>query len=78
MVPDDAELSALAVAHQPDLSLALAEFIGCMNDCTGERRRGVEALATGVREVAELFENMDAGAQADLRALGSVEGWVVP
>ena len=77
VAPDDAELSALAVADQPDLSLALAEFIGCMNDCTAERRRGVEALSTGLREVAGLFENMDAGAQADIRALGAVEGWGV-
>ncbi|WP_307479296.1 hypothetical protein [Microbacterium trichothecenolyticum] len=77
MAPDAAELSVLTLADQPDLSLALAEFIGCMNDCTAERRRAVDALATGLREVAGMFENMDAGAQADVRALGAVEGWTV-
>ncbi len=59
------------------LSLALAEFVGCMNDCTAERRRAVDALATGLREVADMFESMDASAQADVRALGAVEGWAV-
>lgn len=77
VVPDLSELSGVSVADQPDLILALAEFVGCMNDCTAERRRGIDALATGLREVADMFEGMDASAQADLRALGAVEGWIV-
>ena len=77
VVPDLPDLWGLSVADQPDLSLALAEFVGCMNDCTAERRRAVDALVTGLREVADMFESMDAGAQADVQALGAVEGWVV-
>lgn len=77
VVPALSQLRGFSVADQPDLSLALAEFVGCMNDCTAERRRGVDALVTGLREVADMFESMDADAQADVRALGAVEGWTV-
>ncbi|MDR6098643.1 hypothetical protein QE454_002262 [Microbacterium sp. SORGH_AS454] len=77
VVPDEPDLWGFSVADQPDLSLALTEFIGCMNDCTAERRRGVEALVTGLREVADMFENLDATSQADVRALGAVEGWTI-
>jgi len=77
VVPDLQDIPGFSVGDQPDLSLALAEFVGCMNDCTAERRRSVHALVTGLREVADMFESMDARAQADVRALGAVEGWVV-
>lgn len=77
VVPDEPDVWAFSVADQPDLSLALAQFVGCMNDCTVERRRGVQALAAGLREVADMFESLDASAQADVRALGAVEGWVI-
>ncbi|WP_295838837.1 hypothetical protein [uncultured Microbacterium sp.] len=77
VVPDLSQLRGFSVADQPDLSRALAEFVGCMNDCTAERRRGVDALVTGLREVADMFESMDADAQADVRALGAVQGWAV-
>lgn len=77
VVPDQPHLLGFSVTDQPDLNLAVAEFTGCMNDCTAERRRGVEALVTGLREVADMFDSLDAGAQADLRALGAVEGWVL-
>ncbi|MDR6691285.1 hypothetical protein J2X55_002197 [Microbacterium sp. 1154] len=77
VVPDEPDIRGFSVADQPDLSLALAEFVGCMNDCTAERRRGVQALAAGLREVADMFESLDASTQADIRALGAVEGWVI-
>ncbi|GEB46170.1 hypothetical protein DEU35_3169 [Microbacterium sp. AG157] len=77
VVPGEPDVWGFSVADQPDLNLALAEFVGCMNDCTAERRRGVQALAAGLREVADMFESLDASAQADVRALGAVEGWVI-
>ena len=77
VVPELSQLRDFSVADQPDLSLAVAEFVGCMNDCSAERQRGVDVLVTGLREVADMFERMDADAQADVRALGAVEGWAV-
>ncbi len=77
VVPDLSQLRGFSVDDQPDLSRALAEFVGCMNDCTAERQRGIDALVTGLREVADMFETADADAQADVRALGAVEGWTV-
>lgn len=77
IVGDEVRLASVTFDGQPDLALALAEFVGCLNDCQVERRRAVDAVATGLREVADMFENMDATAQADVRALARVEGWAL-
>ncbi len=59
----------LRVAGQVDLSLAVAEFVGCMNDCRSERERDVDVLSAGLREVADMFENWESSVIDEIRAL---------
>ena len=68
-------LPVLDISDRPDLSLAIAEFVACMNDCRSEREREIDALSTGLREVADLFESVESGAGDDYRALASTVGW---
>lgn len=71
-------LFTVSFTDHPDLSLAFAEFVGCMSDCWAEHSRAVEALARGLREAADLFENTDADAQTEIHALDADQGWMLP
>lgn len=66
------------VDDQPDLTLALAEYVGCMNDCWAEHTEAIRALGTALSEVADLFEHREAEVKSDLSALGTVAGWDTP
>lgn len=70
-------LPLLNVAGHPDLSLAVAEFVGCMNDCRSERERDIDMLSRGLLDVAHLFESGESRAVDDLRALGSAVEWSI-
>lgn len=65
------ELPLFRVSGQPGLTLAVAEFVGCLNDCASERRRDIEALAASLREVAAMYDVTETRAHDDLRALRS-------
>lgn len=77
VVVDLDPLPLLSVAGQPDLSLALADFTGCLNDCRSERLRDIETLATGLRAVAEMFESRENSVVDDIRALFSTVDWSI-
>lgn len=70
-------LPLLDVPGQCDLSLAVAEFVACLNDCRSERERELDALSAGLREVADLFERGEADAVDDYRALAASVGWTL-
>lgn len=70
-------LPLVSIADQPDLSLAVAEFVACMNDCRSERERELDALSAGLREVADVFESHESGALDEIRALGSSLDWSI-
>ncbi|MEV7758709.1 hypothetical protein AB0O16_16390 [Microbacterium sp. NPDC089180] len=71
-------LPLLSVPGQPDLSLALAEFVACLNDCRSEREREIDATAAGLRDVADLFEGTETAAVEGIRSLASAAGWSLP
>ena len=70
-------LPLLDVPGQSDLSLAIAEFVACMNDCRSERESEIEALSTALSEVADLFERGEADAVDEYRALAASVGWTL-
>lgn len=71
-------LPVLDFAGRPDLSLAIVEFVACMNDCRSERESEIDALSTGLSDVADLFESGELSAVDDYRALASAIGWSLP
>lgn len=70
-------LPLLSIADQPDLSLAVAEFVACLNDCRSERERELNALSAGLHEVADRFESHESRAVDEIRALGSTMEWSI-
>lgn len=70
-------LPVLDISDRPDLSLAIAEFVACMNDCRSERERELDALSAGLREVVDRFESHESRAVDEICALGSTVEWSI-